>query len=230
MANNIISKTHTSCKDCIFARYDGKTQGWCNANYLENDYGTIKHVNGSVIEVQDENKEFFVVDGIYCYGKRKKKWGDRIDENKWLDQLKIENKLFYQVIIFVGDSFEDLKITMKSLMEQNPKPIHITAVRPFDNKVKPTKIVNYFTGIDARWNIKNIANPDLTNEQIIDMVIESNPMPYYSVFKSGFKVPKKFFKTIDKKIYNNTLKFAVLLPNSSDNGMVVSTSIHKLYD
>ncbi len=243
-----IHKIHTSCKDCIFAKYNGNTQEWCNANYLKNDFNFVKHIHGPLIEAFDkelnnsfpkespfyETKEFFIINGIYCYGKRKKKWGDRFKEDKWLDQLKIENQLYYQVIIFANNSFEDTLTTLKSLLRQKIKPKHVTIVRPFGNEIKPTLLVeylqDYFQTNDIKWNMQNIANADLRNEQIIDMIINSKPLPYYSVFHARFNIPQDFFSNINDKIYDNTLKFAILLPNSADNGMVVSTSIHKIYD
>ncbi len=243
--NSEIQRTHTSCKNCIFAVYENNTQKWCSANYLTKIdkfhmwrptfCNEIKHINrpfdfDKLIEVYDEEKEFFIINGIYCYGKRKKKWGDRFDKDKWLDQLKIENKLYYQVIIFANDNFTDIIITLKSLLKQKIKPQYITIVRPFGNAVRPTLLVDYFNNIDIKWNIQNIANADLTDEQIIDMIIGSKPLPYYSVFHAGFSIPQDFFSTINDRIYKNTLKFAILLPNSTNNGMVVSTSIHKIYD
>lgn len=52
----------TSCKDCVFAAYEGKTQVGCEAgrieSFMEDDY---------VIWAYDDEKEFYVVDALCNY-------------------------------------------------------------------------------------------------------------------------------------------------------------------
>ena len=231
---NKISKTHTSCQECIFAGYIENVQFGCDASYilpnLKHKYGDLIESYGRSLSNPEEYEEFFVINNAYCYGKRKEEWGKRFPKTAWLDQIRIENKIFYQAIIFADDSLDDVKDTIASLLCQEIKPLHIVIVRPVNNKIRPTLLINYLETTGIKWKLQNVANPDLTNENIIDMVVSNDMFPYYSVFNAGFKIPKDFFGTINARIYDNSLKFAVLLPNSTGDGMVVSSSIHKLYN
>jgi len=58
-----IDKIHTPCKECIFAVYKGDTQASCYLGVLEKIKAT-EHLE--VLEVYDEDKEFYVVNKTKC--------------------------------------------------------------------------------------------------------------------------------------------------------------------
>lgn len=62
-------KVQTSCKDCVFALYEGDTQYGCD--FARTDKFKEK---GKLIEAKDDLKEFFVIDG-FCNRYRTKDWG-----------------------------------------------------------------------------------------------------------------------------------------------------------
>jgi hypothetical protein len=72
----------TSCKECIFAIYDDKTQTGCVAD-------RISKFSDYVISAYDDEKEFFVIDRI-CNLYRTTKWNDgNIDLKKAIDESSV---------------------------------------------------------------------------------------------------------------------------------------------
>lgn len=76
----------TSCKNCVFAIYDGKTQTGCMNNRIE---------KLSVVEAYDLDKEFYVINGL-CNYYRPASWNCGVpDTNK----AKEESSITYDIII-----------------------------------------------------------------------------------------------------------------------------------
>lgn len=87
----------TSCKECIFAVYDGITQTSCTANRL-NTYAP-----DCIIPAYDNEKEFFVIDR-FCNLYRNTKWN-----NGTVDVQKAQNesKISYNIIIKVSSELNN---------------------------------------------------------------------------------------------------------------------------
>ncbi len=64
----------------------------------------------------------------------------------------------------------------------------------------------------------------------MDLVVDFNIMPYYSVFHSGFEIPPDTFSTIRDKISNENLMFGALVANSDNQGLTVPHTIYKVYN
>jgi hypothetical protein len=103
-------KLVTSCKDCVFAIYNGNTQIGCHAGRLD---------NLDVAECYDEEKEFFVTKNVNCLGFRKQSW---LKEDEQIDlaaeRAKKELAFSYTVITGAGDIHKKLEY----LNKQTHKP------------------------------------------------------------------------------------------------------------
>ena len=53
---------HTPCKDCVFAIYDDKTQINCSQDCIDK----YKKLDVPIVEVYDDDKEFYVIEGRKC--------------------------------------------------------------------------------------------------------------------------------------------------------------------
>ena len=82
----LISIIHTSCKNCIFAEFLNKKQSGCKLDRLK--------YHSDIIEVYDDDLDFFVVNNGFCLYYRTKELMDflKIPEEKWqettIDQVK----------------------------------------------------------------------------------------------------------------------------------------------
>lgn len=233
MNENNIERLHTSCKNCIFAQYQDKTQIGCNIgqleDYRENNLHYTRHINPKIdiVEAFDDDKEYFVVNGIKCHYKRNENWGHKVNKKYWTERVKEENRIKYQSIIFTHDDFDKLTNTIESLLSQSIPPQHITVVRSTFNTIRPSTIADYLRESGLPWKIENIIDSNLLHPHIIDNVLKTRAYPYHSIFYAGKIVPQDFFETINQKIYNENLKFAIIIDD--ERPVVVSTAIHGVY-
>lgn len=97
MKSRQLDRCRTSCKDCIFAIYEGNTQTSCAANRL-NIFS-----QECIIPAYDNEKEFFVINR-FCNLYRNNQWNDGIVD---VEKAHSESKLNYDIIIKVEDNLSD---------------------------------------------------------------------------------------------------------------------------
>jgi hypothetical protein len=81
-------RLQTSCKSCVFATYDDKTQIGCL-------HERIEKFRPNVIEAYDEEKEFYVINGL-CNLYRNSKWNDGEPD---IDKSMAESSLSFDCFI-----------------------------------------------------------------------------------------------------------------------------------
>jgi len=66
---------------------------------------------------------------------------------------------------------------------------------------------------------------------MVDFVLDIVHYPYYCVFHAGYgcNIPNDIFEQINYKVIHELYPLTVLLPNDSNNGLVMSTFLHKMY-
>jgi hypothetical protein len=110
----------TSCKDCVFAQYDGNTQTGCAADRLD-----LFRDQGYIIEAYDEEKEFYVID-CFCNYYRTPKW-DGYDDGKANLQVAIDEikpRVFIS-IYFDSPTSEKVNATLQSILSLDCDKSHI---------------------------------------------------------------------------------------------------------
>lgn len=174
-----ISKVHTACKDCAFSVYEGITQTGCALDYISK----YKEKGTEVLEVYDNDKEFYVLNDKKCLGYR---------ENKWFTQYNLEhapledkitkfnelNHIQYLLLIdlknFNVDTLEQLK---KGINDCIIKPEKIIFVRYQSSKLFPYDILKQFcddAGIKGKWRIQTMVDDDMSNMDILHNTINLN--------------------------------------------------------
>ena len=98
---------HTSCKECMFAIYEGDTQVGCSADRLP-----ILRKNNTVIEAYDKDREFYVAD-CFCNYFRPPKWNDGKPD---VEKASDENRPRFSIAIYCDNiSAASLKKTVDSI-------------------------------------------------------------------------------------------------------------------
>jgi hypothetical protein len=92
-------KLQTSCKNCAFAQYDGKTQVGCDAD-------RISKFNDLVIEAYDNDREFYVIN-TFCNYYRGPSWDT--DNGNGLIKIKKETSLSFELLFNCTDITENYK-------------------------------------------------------------------------------------------------------------------------
>jgi len=218
MSTSNISRLHTSCKECIFAKWDNNCQTSCEMDKLSTN---------ETVEVYDGENEFFVVNNAKCHYKRNHSWGEKTKKENWKNLIKTENRIKYQVIIFAYNDMDEIRTMTTSLLKQEIPPQHITIVRRPNNTIRPSIISDHLKSLGVIWRLENTLDSNLNNFQIIDSILSTRSYPYYAIFTPDVKIPHDLFNVINKHIYDKCLQFAILI--NDERPVVVSTSIHHVY-
>lgn len=124
-----INPVHTSCKKCVFAEYNSITQTGCKLNYLDK-YTKLTNV----IEVYDDDLEFFVINDKKCIGYR---------ENSWFTQFGLANASIQEKL----DKYYELNhldymmtINIDSIIP-NDRKLTTLSEHIANLKIKPKKII-----------------------------------------------------------------------------------------
>lgn len=91
-----IGKARTSCRDCVFAEFNGKTQSGCEFNRLE----TFQS-QGRLVEAHDDFKEFNVING-FCNYHRTAEWITlhNMDLDQAHERVKLESEINLGLVIY----------------------------------------------------------------------------------------------------------------------------------
>lgn len=230
-----LSKLHTSCHDCIFASWfkpvevvnaNGIFQTACYMGRLNTSSTPTTYINPDIelIEAENDTHEFYIINNVKCHYKRTKEWGNKVKADKWKKRVGEENRIKYQAIIPLCDTLEQFKSTVQTFLDQSIPPQQITAIR-YENTVSAVDMKQYLDSVGLPWKIHNVLNPDLSDLDAINSIVNSRPYPYYTVANPNTKMPINFFETINNHIYDKHLTFAILQGNSR-MPPVTSTAIH----
>jgi len=221
-----VGKLHTSCKNCIFAIYKGKTQIECKLEEITH----LAENNVEILEAYDEEKEFYIVNNNKCLKYRESNW-KFANDNLYIQMAQIyeEIALKYHAIIFAGDNMIHVSDTLQSLMSQKLPPVFITIVREPTSTLLPSEL--YYLLLNKcgiSWKVENIIQP-YTREQIIDIVVSFTKAPIYAVFNAGYIVKHRVFSNLNRAIHEDFFKFFYLTPDENQNGLIVSKRVHEAY-
>jgi len=232
-----ISQVHTACKNCVFAEYDQSTQVGCKLDKIKDYEGA----GIPVVEVQDGDKNFNIIDGRFCMFYRNEEVMQKYSQDSWEEMVKLQTKVPYHAIIFIGEdsSFKEIKAVCNKLKKQYVKPNMVTFVnkqypkytRDPENNVKPSVMLELL--VDSgfhKYNLKNVYDEKMDDRSLIDLVFDGSkdePYPFYVVFESGFNIPKSFSKDLNDAILIKMMQIGFAKPVDDINGMIVNRVAHK---
>ncbi len=152
-----MTKTYTSCKECIFAVYDGKTQTNCELGRIETYRGKGENV---VIEAYDADKEFYLINNFKCNCFRNQNYAINRPGQNHAEEVIKENKTKFCFIITADDDINNTKTTLVSLLNLNYHIEEIVII--LNSKYEKDKLsyINManglFHGKDVTWRIMTL--------------------------------------------------------------------------
>lgn len=233
----VINQTHTSCKNCVFAKYQNNEQIGCTLNKLD-DY---RNAGVNVIDVYDEEKKFHIIDGRFCLFYRNKELMQNYPRSTWEDIVKLQTKVPYQMMVIVDKdtTFSELKKTLMGLKAQEVPPSMVTIINkqyPYyledsSKYIKPSLLLECLENSEFhQYELRNVYDKTLDDRILIDLVFDytkSEPFPIYTVFKAGFNIPRGFSKEMNDAILIKMLQICFVRPIDGINGMIVNKIAHK---
>lgn len=219
-------QTDTPCKNCIFAEYNDITQIGCKLGMIEK----FRNKGTPILEVYDNDKEFYVIQGRRCMSARTKHWFYKdytVTEQRAM--INREVAIPYNAIIFAEHkSYNDIKKTIESLAAQTIKPWKITVVL-LNNHPDTQRILKVLDNTTLSWKIQGMMLPNTPKQQVLNTIVGHVPITWYAVFHAGCVVPKDTFDTINKFIHEELNVVTVIRPNSQGDCSVVLREVHKNY-
>lgn len=219
----------TSCKDCCFATYDGKTQMGCQFDRIEK----FRNQGIEVVEVHDDEAEFYLIKSACLLHRHKKSpWAMQTPGRLRRETARREIALVFDAVIFMGEdhSVEQVKATVDSMLTQKHQPRKVRVVVNRDDIIP----MDIRTLLPDQWEVQFVMErregQRVSRGRCIDIAVVESKSHFYAVFDAGTIVPESFFSSIDHAINDNLDRFVLLEPdNKYGNGMVVMTRSHEYF-
>lgn len=210
---------YTSCKDCVFAQYEGDEQVDCRLGRLENYRKQEVNIIPAITE--DNTTKFFVVSGTHCSMHRHK---DAEKNQKYLlmtpEEVYKDNHLkFGLIVLFNEGNLDALDKTIESLKDMvasgNVSPHQVF----FDGgKLRSLKACNDYIwdrlGNTVTWRIMQYTDKVGVHERVnTSFGRMDKATAYYAIFHAGTSLPKNYFEFVNKFVQMDMNKLVAIEPN-----------------
>ena len=229
----------TPCTECIFAKYDGKTQTGCGFGRLDK----FKERNVEIIPAFDlEGREFFVVKS-FCIELIGKAWGEQYKKEEHVDQVKKEYELRLHYIIIVGGDRGEGFVVDNEYIDNQMNELDKTAWSVFNQSTPAATAIIVNNSRVPQFDIYHKAHEifDKTHVKfyILDMGGKSDDYDcidaafpnvgngYYAVFKAGHEADLSFGDKFNRLINEELYHAPYMLGYDGINGTVVQASMHR---
>lgn len=219
-----MDQIHTPCRNCVFAQYDGNTQTGCQLGRIE----AFRQVEPStIIECQDGEKEFFVVNGRGCgaYRPLNSPWADIPGD--YAERVRREIELQIAVVAIV-DTLDGIDQFINSLLDQTPRPVQVFFVNR--GKVPNGKLhaaARQGCGADLTWRLTTLVGDAVADDDKCVEMIRSQAKCSHAVrWNSARPIPTTFFASLNKALNEDMARFSFLRPNKNGDGYVAQWSFY----
>jgi len=216
----------TSCKDCIFAVYEGMTQTGCEFNRIE----TFRERGTNIVEAYDHDKEFFVIDR-FCNRCRNQDWADEQKGDNYKDIVTEESRLQIDIFIYIDKSntVEDIEASLTNFDELFLLPSTIILVNNNDGiKSEDLLVLIKKQKHDFKWRIERIIELDCSKLRAIDLSMKRCKSTYYSVVDAGDIISQSFCQGINRLLNDELFQFSMITNGKEYNKSVIQTQLHKI--
>lgn len=193
-----LKPTDTSCKECCFATYEGKTQTRCSLNKLE----LFRKAKIDILEAYDNDKEFYVLCDKKCIWWRNYQWATkRSNPNKDVLEESLL-KVCYVIYCDIHTCANDLNNTLSCIKNDDLQPLRILIINN-GAQIKPSEVkrlCNIDHNLKNKWSLEIIIHPDLDLEKSLSVSANKLVGQYTAVFFAGKLIPNGFISVLDKII------------------------------
>jgi hypothetical protein len=217
------SKPHTSCRDCVFAMREHKTQTGCEMGRTD-----IWRQQGCLVEVFNGADEFFVVSGRGCsaYVSEASAWAKKTppEDRARAARALLRERAGSAIVLVKSGDLAALKATAFGLATQTAPPFQTFFVNR--QRDVPSRDVHLALrdsiGATITWRMLEVYEVD-DDLAAIDEAVGHVKASTYSVWRDGCAIPPNFYENLYKLLEEDLTDFAVIEP-----GFTVSTAFHKL--
>jgi hypothetical protein len=224
-----VSSISTVCKNCLFATYDNKTQIGCVMNRTE----TIKnHDIYELIEAEDEEKEFYILNNHICPYQRTHNW-KHADSEDIVSKVKEEVYMPWAAILFYRhNGINSVEERIKELKSQQIPPKIATLVIDAQD-IHPDDFRSLYQMMDDNfdlWYLQRVILEDLPDRFTADLCFDKmrkHRFMFYAYFESTQSIDTDYYSKIHKFVIDDMHSYGII-KNKVDTDNIHHTTISKV--
>lgn len=227
-----IHAIHTPCKNCVFAKYEENTQTGCELDYIEK----YKNLESEILEVYDNDKEFYVINDKKCLGYREPKWFEQLGmsdssmEEK-INHFNLNNKLNFILLLNLKNyTVEQLDNTLKQIRRADAQPTKIILLRYQDQIHLAYNTINKLlsdNNISSGWRIQSMVDNNLSYIEILHNTVVLNSKYRFMLSVEKFSEELENIINISNNIIHNQLKQFGVLTTKDKNCICFSLGVYR---
>lgn len=233
MSSPTISPIHTACKSCEFAIYEDKTQTECYLGFVDR----FKIADVEVLEVYDEDKEFYVINNKKCVGYREFKYfvnrglsetGIQEKAEYVRDRLKINYDLTINIRNYSAAELQELAKEISKLSIK-PNSLHIVRYKEDREKYSYRFIEKIISSTKVtKWKIKTLLDNSEEFLTAVHHIINENKSTKFMLsINKNFSKIAEMVDYAQKTIYDNLSTFVVITEKTKEC-FLFSTDVYRL--
>ena len=199
---------NTLCRDCVFKDLKAGVQVGCTFNRLD------KFLDKEFID-----NKYFRIKG-FCNRCRDAKWAK--DRKNLIEDVIKETELSIGYILVSDHDNQELHTSLKSILEQEIKPVRIAAVF-FDGQQNLKDFIHDIKGIETPIDIVNILDNNL--DSAYRRLEDSH---YICLVKEGNFLPSRFSSNLNRLINEDLRKISMVDTNDNLQGYTIQTPLFNM--
>lgn len=219
----------TTCKECIWAEYNGNKQTDCALGRLES-----YNKRGAEITLEkDDEKEYFLVHERICHALRRHDWAKNNEGADLVELVNKESEITVDALIYFGKhTTEELCDTLMSVCGQS---LPFSSVRIIVDNQNESLVEEILLLIQSEfgelksWTVDHMAEK-CGELQAMNLVVNKCNNFVFSFAQAGFCFEKDFNRAVDNYVKDCYQFFAICPRDDFWNGFVVPTAIFKYFD
>jgi len=206
-------ETVTPCKNCYFAKYDGRTQIDCNLGLLS------KHT--IVIPAYDQEKDFFVIKGVCRHG-RTYEWAKSFTDP--FQQVKEEVKLKYEMVVTISEDTKDMKPLFEIIDNLTIKPTSVVCIIT-KTMQEQFKVIRDNMKVPYRIEVLIDDQPSISDLYIY--ISNNTNSSWYLYLNTPFDLDLNLVEDLNIALNEEMTQIGVVAPARSDfNQMMFTRPMH----
>jgi hypothetical protein len=228
-----ISVISTACKNCLFSIYDDTTQIGCALGRTDK---VDNHPVYELIEAEDEEKEFYILNNHICPYQRTKTW-NHADDKDMVARVKEEVYMTWSAILFYRhNGVGSIEERIKELKSQTiPPKVVSLVIDPKD--IDPADFKSLHQMMEDNfdiWYLQRVIQEDLPDRFTADLCFDKmkkHRFMFYSYFESTQSIDLDYYDKIHKFVIDDMNNYGIIKHKDSDNihHITISKITHQKY-
>ena len=229
-----VSAISTICKNCLFAKYDDNTQIGCEFNRTKT---VANHPVYDLIEAEDGDKEFFILNNHICPYQRTEGWAHS-NSNDIVSAVKAEVVMPWAAILFYrNDGRDALEARIKEIRSQSVPPKVITLVLGAGNldKDELTSLHQMMEDNFEIWYLHKVLLDDLTDRFAADLCFDKmkkHRFMFYTYFETNQSIDLDYYDKIHKYVIDDMNTYGIIKDKKNPDNLqhiTISKIAHMKY-